>query len=103
MLELTPDATQFVARLLSEPEIPAGAGVRIETAETPEEGSNGAGPEAPTLRMVIVPEASGADQVVEQERARIFIGPEIVDFLDHKVLDIAADGPRMQFVLAEQE
>lgn len=101
MLQLTVDATQAIERLLQSAGVPAGAGIRIESAG-PVRASNGAHAEGGTLRMVVAREAPGGDQILESEGARVFIEPDVVAFVDDKLLDIASDGSTVRFTLAEQ-
>lgn len=100
MLTMTSDATQAIERILSNADVPDGAGLRIESASAAI-SSNGSEPEGGTLRLVIAPEAEGGDQVVEQEGARVFIEPAVSAFLDDKLLDTVADGTGVSFTLAE--
>lgn len=101
MLELTLDASQAIERLLSDPDVPAGAGLRIESARAAQ-SDNGSAAEVAKLRIAVAQEAPGGDQIVESEGARVFIEPEVADLLDDKLLDIDTDGVRVEFTLAEQ-
>jgi Fe-S cluster assembly iron-binding protein IscA len=101
VLELTLDASQAIERLLSDPDVPDGAGIRIESAGSGQ-STNGAHAEATTLRLVVAPGAPDDDQIVESGRARVFIEPELAAFHDDKLLDIAIDGASVEFTLAER-
>ena len=98
---MTSDATQAIEQILSDADVPAGAGLRIESAGTPR-SSNGAQAEDDVLRIVLEPQPPGGDEIVEQDGARVFIEPTVSAFLDDKLLDIATDGPAVTFTLAEQ-
>jgi iron-sulfur cluster assembly protein len=101
VLELTLDASQAIEQLLSDSDVPDGAGLRIESAGTAQP-RNGARARADTLRIVVATEALGGDQIVERDGARVFIEPEVVAFLDDKLLDIDIDGVNFEFTLADQ-
>jgi Fe-S cluster assembly iron-binding protein IscA len=92
MLTLTDNAVLVIRDLTTQQEVPDGAGLRIDTDETP-----GA------LTIGLVAEPAQGDQVLDASGARVFLEPEAAQFLDDKALDAAIDGEgAVQFGLAEQ-
>jgi Fe-S cluster assembly iron-binding protein IscA len=96
MLALTNDAQQAIEGVLSATSIPDGAGLRI----APPVGADGAG--AGQLEVTIATVPAEADQVIDQDGARVFLDEAAVDFLDDKVLDASISGEEVRFALAEQ-
>jgi Fe-S cluster assembly iron-binding protein IscA len=93
MLLLTDTASQVICSLVDRPELPTGAGLRISTT------GNGTEP----LAVATAAEPEAADQVVEEQGARVFIDAGAAAILDDKVLDArVTDGGNVQFVLATQ-
>jgi iron-sulfur cluster assembly protein len=91
MLMLTENATRVIGALVESPQLPDGAGLRIATAA---EGLTVAPAEAP----------EEADQVVEQQSARVFLEPDAAATLDDQILDAEVDDAgQVQFLLAPQE
>jgi Fe-S cluster assembly iron-binding protein IscA len=101
VLAVTSGATRAIDQILSKPEVPEGAGIRIESAGAGQ-SSNGAEPQGNAIRMVIAPEPPGGDEILEREGVRLFIEPNVSEFLEDKLLDVATDGVTVEFVLAEQ-
>jgi len=102
VLRMTSDATQAIEQILSDADIPDGAGLRIEAADVLESGNGTQPEEVGTLRIVIAAQATGGDQVVERAGARLFIEPGVSEFLDDKLLDISPGDDGVMFTLAEQ-
>lgn len=94
MLTLTPDAAQTIERLLDSPEMPDAGGLRIAPAESMD-GDGG----SRTIHVLLVPEPSPEDVILEEAGARVFIEDTVVPFLDDKLLDVAVDDERTQFSL----
>jgi iron-sulfur cluster assembly protein len=101
VLTMTSDATEAIERILSDADVPDGAGLRIELAGVAQ-SKNGSQTESTTLRIVIAPEAPGGDEVVEQEGARVFLEPTVAVFLDDKLLDINSSDGGIAFTLSDQ-
>ena len=93
MLVLTDNATNVITSLVSDNELPAGAGLRIS--------ASGDGAQPLTLSTAVVPDA--ADQVVEEHGARVFLDSDAALMLEDKVLDAeVSDQGKVQFLLAPQ-
>lgn len=93
MLALTENATETIRTLLDRPDYPDTAGLRISHSEEDEaqlmvQPTTGPGP---------------SDQVIDQEGARVFVGPQAAVALDEMVLDaqVTAEG-RVRFDLVPQ-
>ena len=96
MLELTPNAAEVVAAIVSRTELPETAGMRI----TSEEGGTGSNGVAPTrdIRLSVVDAPEGEDQAVEG--APVYVEPGITaEMLDDKVLDAIVDQDGVEFRL----
>ena len=87
MLTLSESAVQAVDRLLSTPEIPDDAGLRIRpTGES-------------QLTLEIASEPAPGDQVVEQGGARLFVDSEAAPMLENAELDAHMEGDQVAFGL----
>lgn len=73
--------------------LPEGGGVRISAQDLGD--STGLG-------LAVAPVPGDADQVIEEEGARVFVAPEVAPFLEDKVLDAEQEGSSIQFSLSEQ-
>ena len=84
MLLVTDAAADVVKSVLSTPQAPEGAGLRIASA-----------PEAPadpeTFQLTAVTGPAANDQVIEADGARVFLEPQAAAYLDDKVLDAQVD------------
>lgn len=96
MLALTENAAEAVEKIVSQPEVPESAVVRISSEEDTEPG-NGASPE---LKFTLASEPEDDDVVVEG--IRISVEPDALDFLDDKVLDAELAEGSVQFSLYMQ-
>ena len=96
MLALTDSAQQAVAAIVSQPETPDGAMLRLSTAES---HTNGAVP-ARELQLAVVEAPAEGDAVLEG--VGISLEPGAVDFLDDKILDAEFIGGNVQFSLRRQ-
>ena len=90
MLMLTENATRVIGALVDDPELPAGAGLRIVSAPEGLSVSPASGP-------------GDQDQVVQEQSARVFLEPDAAVVLDDKVLDAQVDDTgHVQFLLGSQ-
>ncbi|MQA25330.1 MAG: Fe-S cluster assembly protein HesB [Micromonosporaceae bacterium] len=94
MLTLTDNAVSVIRTIVSQPEVPDGAGLRIAA-----ENTNTA--EGLTLSLATAPQEG--DQVVDTSGARLFLEPTAASVLDDKALDADVDEQgKVSFALAEQ-
>jgi iron-sulfur cluster assembly protein len=84
MLVLTEAAAEVVKSVTSTPQVPDGAGLRIESSAPQPES-----PSALTITAVLGP--SENDQVIEAAGARVFLEPQAAAYLEDKVLDARFD------------
>lgn len=93
MLTLTDNATTEIRKLIDQPEVPDGSGLRI--ANDPASGG---------LVLSLAAAPTEGDAVVDDEGARVFVDAQAAELLDDKALDagVGADG-QVQFALAVQE
>ena len=96
MLAMTQNAANAVERIVSQPEVPASAVVRIVAGE---HRANGAGA-AREIQLELVEKPGWRDLLVQE--MRISVEPQSLAFLDDKVLDatVAEDG--VEFTLYPQ-
>ena len=95
MLAITQDAAEAITGIVSQAQAPEGSGVRI-SPRVPEGLERG----GVDLSLVEVP--AEADQVVEEQGARVFVDNQLAPELDDKVLDASVQEDRVQFRLMEQ-
>ena len=93
MLELTADAAEVVTSILSQAELPEGAGMRI-TSEAADTGSNGSAPTR-DIRLAVVDAPAGDDQVYIESG-------QTAEMLDDKVLDAVVDDEVVEFRLIDE-
>ena len=95
MLALTSSAHEAIEGILGAASIPASAGLRIAPS---------AGVDAPLgeLQLTVAAVPAEADQVIDEEGARVFVDEAAAEFLDDKVLDASVSGEEVRFALAEQ-
>ena len=96
MLAVTENAEQAVEAIVSQPETPDGAVLRLSGGESHD---NGARP-ARELQLAIVEEPEEGDAVVDG--VAITIEPDTVEYLDDKVLDAEIADGDVQFSLYTQ-
>lgn len=85
MLVLTEAAVKVVKSVMSSPQAPQAAGLRIySSAPAPDSAS--------ALQAEAVSGPGENDQVLEAAGARVFVEPQAAGFLDDKVLDAQVDG-----------
>ena len=80
--------------------VPGSSGVRI--AALPEASTNGSGPT--TVFDFYPTEGPGiGDQVVEEQGVQVFLEPDVVPYLDNKLLDAEITGEEVRFTVEEQD
>jgi len=93
MVTLTDRAAKAIRTLTANPEVPAGAGLRI-TGDQAHSGN---------LALAVAPAPGPADTVVESRGALLFLDQTAAAVLDHKALDTRDDQDgKLHFVVAEQ-
>ena len=94
MLTLTQEAAGAIRQLTSA--APPGAGVRLHIGAMPR-----AGRPAP-IEIDVVPWSDNRDTVLEADGARLYVEPETLRVLDHKLLDASVTDDGLRFALREQ-
>jgi iron-sulfur cluster assembly protein len=95
VLTLTEEAVTAVRNLTTQPDLPEETGLRIASAV--------AADGAQALSLSVASEPQPADQVVEEQGARVFVDPEVAPVLEDKALDADLDAQgAVQFRLADQ-
>ena len=94
MLTLTEDAAGAIRQLTSD--TPPGAGVRLHVGVCVSAG------EAAPIEIEVAPWPDTNDTVLESDGVRLYVEPETLRVLDHKLLDAEAPDGKPQFVLFEQ-
>ena len=92
MLTLTKNATAVISSIVSERDLPDGAGLRIAAVGDTED----------PLRLSTAAMPADSDTVIEDEGARVFLEPNAAEILDDKVLDAVVQQGQVQFVVASQ-
>jgi Fe-S cluster assembly iron-binding protein IscA len=82
MLAMTEYAAAAIRSLVSQPEVPAGAGLRISADHTSP---------AKQLMLRVTPQPDVNDDVIESNGARLFVEPEVSSALSDKTLDASSD------------
>ena len=92
MLALTDNAAHTIRGLISQSDVPDGAGLRI---------TNGPDDRSLTLSLAALPAED--DQVLDSSGARVFLDQRAAAVLDDKTLDAVTDPEgRLQFGITEQ-
>lgn len=95
MLTVTPAAAEAVTAILESPDVPEGAGLRVQL------GTDADGERA--IGIAVVPEPEPEDErVATPTEDDVFLEPELVELLDHHVLDAEVDGPNVAFSIRPQ-
>ena len=94
MLALSERAVTAIQEIVSNPQIPEGAGLRVSPQSA--EG------EPVALELSLVEAPVGGDQVVENQGAQVFVDERVGPLLDDKVLDATTDGEQVQFTIVDQ-
>jgi iron-sulfur cluster assembly protein len=87
MLTLSQSAVEAVDNLLSTPEIPDEAGLRIRPAGESQ------------LTVELAAEPAPGDQVIEEAGARVFVDSDAAPMLDNAELDARMEGDQVAFGL----
>jgi iron-sulfur cluster assembly protein len=95
MLALSERAVVAINGIMSNPEIPEGAGLRVSPQMT-------RGTEAVTLELSVVEAPAGGDQVVEDQGAQVFVDERVGPMLDDKTLDATTEGEQVQFTIVDR-
>jgi Fe-S cluster assembly iron-binding protein IscA len=94
MLALSERAVVAINGIMSNPDIPEGAGLRVSPQVT--EG------EAVTLELSVVEAPVGGDQVVEDQGAQVFVDERVGPMLDDKTLDATTEGEQTHFTIVDR-
>jgi Fe-S cluster assembly iron-binding protein IscA len=93
VLALTDNAVEAVRSIVSSEAESDAAGIRVTAGQAGEQ---------PRFRLDIVPMPVEEDQVIEEQGARIFLGPEEASLLEDKVLDAHIEQNRVAFMIGDQ-
>ena len=80
--------------------MPGSAGVRI--AAMPEASTNGSGPTT-VFDFYPAEEPNDGDSVVEEQGVQVFLEPDVVPYLDDKLLDAEITGDEVRFMVEDQD
>jgi Fe-S cluster assembly iron-binding protein IscA len=94
VLAITENAAEAIRGIVTAPEIPEGAGLRIATS------SAAGAPDSLEVSVAEVP--AETDQVVDESGARVFVEERAIALLDDKLLDAQIDGTRVGFTISDQ-
>lgn len=97
MLTVTPAAAEAVTALLDNPDLPDGAGLRLQREVDAAGG--------PAIGISIVTEPEPDDQVVpamEDRDADVFLAHDVAGLLDDQVLDAEIEEQQVSFTLRPQ-
>lgn len=95
MLTVTPAAAAAVTTILQSAEAPEGAGLRVQL------GMDATGERAIGIAVVPEPEP-GDERVPTPADDDVFLDPELVELLDHHVLDAEIEGQNVAFSIRPQ-
>lgn len=95
MLTVTPAASAAVTAILENPDIPAGAGMRLQL------GTDAAGERGIGITIVSEP-GPGDERVSAAPDDNVFLAHDVVDLLDDQVLDAEIDGQNVAFTIRPQ-
>lgn len=95
MLTLTSEATQAIERILQAPGVPDGAGLRIKPVTDDNEPAV-----TSELQVSVEDQPREGDEVIEADRARVFVEERVCDYLADKQLDAHVVDERVSFSLA---
>lgn len=98
MLALSTTATEAIEGILAAQDVPSEAGLRISPMPSPDGNEASSG----SLGLSIAEGPGSSDEVIQLSSARVFLEPNVVDFLDDKLLDAQTDGQNVQFVIVAQ-
>ena len=92
MLSLTQDAVEAIKRVA-----PPGTGLRVYTAELPDDGGQH------VLQVAVVDEPGPDDRRLDAEGAQVFLDPMAEALLETMVLDAKLEDGSVRFAVAQQE
>jgi Fe-S cluster assembly iron-binding protein IscA len=95
MLAVSDSAAQAIGDILEQQQAPAGAGLRIGVVSQDGEGAQ--------IGLGLVPGPQENDAIVEHNGAQVFVGEEVTEILDDKVLDAQSDGQQIAFTVRDQD
>jgi len=91
MLSLTQDAVEAIKHVA-----PAGAGLRLYTAELPDDAAQH------VLQIAVLEEPGPDDCLLDAEGAQVFLEPMAAALLDTMVLDAKLEGTTVRFAVAQR-
>jgi iron-sulfur cluster assembly protein len=94
MLALSESAVVAINGIMSNPEVPEGAGLRVSPQQREQEPM--------ALELSVVEAPVGGDQIVEDQGAHVFVDERVVPMLDDKALDATTEGDQVLFTIIEQ-
>jgi Fe-S cluster assembly iron-binding protein IscA len=80
--------------------VPGSAGVRISAM--PEASTNGSGPTT-VFDFYPADEPDMDDEVVEEQGVQVFLEPDVVPYLEDKLLDAEVTGNEVRFTVEDQD
>jgi Fe-S cluster assembly iron-binding protein IscA len=95
MLALSERVVVAINGIMSNPEIPEGAGLRVSPQMTGES-------KAVALELSVVEAPVGGDQVVEDQGAQVFVDERVSPMLEDKTLDATTEGEQVQFTIVDR-
>jgi Fe-S cluster assembly iron-binding protein IscA len=98
LLHITSAAAQAIEEITSS--VPGSAGVRISAM--PEASTNGSGPTT-VFDFYPAEEPGAEDEVVEEQGVQVFLEPDVVPYLDDKLLDAEITGDEVRFMVEDQD
>ena len=98
MLHITAAAAEAIEEITES--VPGSAGVRITAL--PEASTNGSGPTT-VFDFYPAEEPVDGDEVVEDYGVQVFLEPEVVPYLEHKLLDAEITGDEVRFMVEDQD
>jgi len=92
MLAISEGAAEAIRRLITAPEVPDGAGLRITAPPTGESSFE--------VSLAAVPAED--DEVVEEQGAQVFLEPRAAALLEDKRLEVQGEPDQLIFAIAER-
>lgn len=93
MLSLTDTAAEAARALATSSGLGPDPGLRISSGEPTSTGT--------PLEISVAPGPEATDQTVENAGAKVFVGDDVAEYLDDKVLDAEVDDSRVRFRLQD--
>jgi iron-sulfur cluster assembly protein len=95
VLFVTPAAADAVTSVLEAPEVPEGAGLRLQEGTTPT-GEAAVG-------IAVVTEPYPEDATIDTGgKGDLFLAPEVIAVLDDQILDVTTQGENVGFLIRPQ-